>query len=163
MSKKELQERLEEIFVDNTKPRPLIEIVRDGGGLDIAAEDFDWGNYFDCPIRIEDVQDGYDACMYFFGQEINCLHFMSDWYSACDVEKFILRYLPVFRDFFNENNREGYRPMDYERADHADEDEGFYEAYIMPFESLINGNYTEDDYLELVTRLMDYKIKKEDK
>jgi hypothetical protein len=61
--------------------------------------------------------------------------------------------MDAFKKFFNEENREGYRPMDYENADDSTSDDGFYEAYLEGLESLLIGNYSEDDYEKLVLLL----------
>ena len=156
----ELKEQAKTVLPEKKEERirPLIEVIQEQGCIDIAGNIFDWGIAFDCACQIKDIHDGYDMFMYFIGREVNCLKFQPNWYSLCDVEKFIKKYISVFKKFFNEKNREGYRPMDYEDADNEERDLGFYEAYLQPLESLIAGNYIEDDYLELSKSLMNLKL-----
>lgn len=71
---------------------------------------------------------------------------------TCKVADLMWKHRDVFEPFFNENNRYGYRPADYGDID-PDEDEGFYEAYMTPLESLIVGNYSEEDYSKLLEAL----------
>lgn len=120
-----------------------------GGGFDIADEDWDWGVYMDCRDSWEECEDYYDKLMLLMAEHIICLNYNSDWYSPCQVAKFITKHIEAFTKFFNEENREGYRPLDYAGSADAEKDDGFYEAYMMPLESLIAGNYSEDNYEKL--------------
>jgi len=122
-------------------------------GLDICDDTFDWGTFFCCEENWEQCKDYYDKFMLLLALNIKCVTIRNDWYSPCLVKEFIMENISVFKKFFNENNREGYRPQDYENADDGDADEGFFEAYMEPMESLLVGNYSEDDYKELYEQL----------
>lgn len=71
---------------------------------------------------------------------------------TCKVADLMWAHRDVFEPFFNENNKRGYRPKDYGDID-PDEDGGFFEAYMVPLESLIVGNYSDEDYSQLVEAL----------
>lgn len=82
----------------------------------------------------------------------DCLDNFAYYGVTCKVADLMWKHRDVFEPFFNENNKRGYRPKDYDDID-PDEDEGFYEAYMMPLESLIVGNYSEEDYSKLLEAL----------
>ena len=118
-------------------------------GFDIADVDFDWGNYFEVPEEVEN-DDYYDKCMIFFAENITMVNYQENWYSGCKIGEFLMNYEDAFTTFMNEENRYEYRP---ENFDFEIGDEDWYELYIMTFESLINGNYCEEDYEKLYTYL----------
>lgn len=128
----------------------LYELVNFAGGFDICDDDFDWGIYFDFS---DGSNDAYDQFMITIAKQIEVIKLKQDQYSPCKVADFIVKNLDAFKKFFNEENREGYRPMDYENADNNTVDEGFFEAYMQGMESLIAGNYTDDDYKKLLKLL----------
>lgn len=117
-------------------------------GFDIADTEWDWGTYVGF-IDEDQVEDAYDRFILYFIQNVEIERLNEDWYSPCKVAEFVVKHLNAFKKFFNEENREGYRPMDYEDADNSNEDEGFFEAYMCGIESLLCGNYCEDDYEKL--------------
>ena len=128
-------------------------IVKTGYGFDIADKDWDWGTYFDCPATWDECNDYYDRCCLLFALNIKVEEIRQDWYSPCYVADFLWEHRDAFGKFFDEENREGYRPCDY--SDIApDEDTGFLEAYLEPFESLLIGNYSESDYKKLYFMLV---------
>ena len=124
-------------------------------GCDICDNDWDWGIYLGIPEAksIEDCEDAYDKFTLLLALNLKTKGLRSNWYTPCDVSGFIEEHREVFENFFNEENREGYRPMDYEGPLKADEDEGYYEAFMLPMESLIAGNYCDEDYERLVSLL----------
>ena len=129
--------------------KSLFEVLSLTGkeGLDICDDIWDWGIYLGCERSFENCKDDYyDKCMLLFALNFTCTKVCETGYSTCLVSKFIHDNIDVFREFFNEENREGYRPMDYDNADDWESDDGFYEAYMQPMESLIAGNYTDSDY-----------------
>lgn len=136
-------------------------MMTNGEGFDICDDVWDWGIYFGCPKSFEECEskdpdmeyDWYEALMLLFALNITCTKIQPKWYSVCLITQFIKDNIDVFRKFFNENNREGYRPMDYENAEDDTVDDGFYEAYMQPMESLIAGNYSYSDYEELYKAL----------
>ena len=130
----------------------LYEASQVTGGLDIADKDWDMGVYFECPKSWEEANDGYDKFMLLLGCNIRVEQFSEDWYTTCYIAEFMWENRDVFDKFFNENNRKGYRPMDYKDLD-PEADTGFYEAYMEPFESLLIGNYSDDDYMTLYKML----------
>lgn len=130
-----------------------------GEGFDICDKDWDWGIYMGCERDFNHCKDSdgnpdyYYACMLLFCLNIRCTKIRPEYYSVCRVSDFIKNNIDVFREFFNENNREGYRPMDYKNADDDNKDDGWYEAYMQPMESLIAGNYCQSDYEKLYLAL----------
>ena len=123
-----------------------------GDGFDISDDDWDWGTYIEA-YSPEDVYDSYDRFMVYLAENIEIVKFNENWYSPCKVAQFIVEHQAAFRQFFNEENREGYRPKDYKEADDPTVDEGFYEVYLCGLESLMVGNYTEEDYSKLLKLL----------
>jgi hypothetical protein len=130
-------------------------MMTNGEGFDIADVDWDWGIYLGIEKDWKGCADEtgnpdyYYAFMLFLALNITCKRVNKNWYSPCYVSKFIAENIDVFRDFFNKHNQEGYRPMDYENGDDPDSDDGFLEAYMTPLESMIAGNYCQEDYKEL--------------
>ena len=138
--------------VPEIKDVSLYEAImrQNGEGFDICDNVWDWGIYIGCPKSFEEAgDDWYDKCMLLFCLNIRCKKVQPKWYSICLVSQFIKENIEVFRTFFNERNREGFRPSDYKHADDDTEDAGFFEAYMEPMESLIAGNYSESDYKDL--------------
>ena len=136
--------------------RPLYEVIREVNqdGFDICDNDWDWGTYFGCEMSWEKCRDFYEKCMLLFALNIKCIIFNDNWYSPCLVKEFIWENKEVFTKFFNEENKEDYRPMDYEGHElDPNVDDGFYEAYMEPMESLIEGNYSERQYKKLFEML----------
>ena len=123
-----------------------------GEGFDVSDNTWDWGTYIGY-VEDEDDLDYYDKFTLYLTKNVEIERYNDDWYSPCKVCEFIVAHQDAFRKFFNEENREGYRPMDYENGDDSTIDEGFYEAYMMGLESLLVGNYSESDYKKLYTLL----------
>lgn len=138
----------------------------DGNGFDISDTYWDWGTYFECPLKWEDCHSYCDACMLLFALNIEFVKFKSDWFSPCKVTEFIENNREAFDRFLNEAYREGYRPCDGDRLN-ADEDKGYYELYMDAMEQLLIGNFSESKYERLFQLLTDgveipeLKIKKE--
>lgn len=124
-------------------------------GADISDRDWDWGIFLGIPEAetIKECEDGYDRFCLLLALNLHCEGIVRDWYTPCDVCAFIEAHRKTFERFFNEENREGYRPMDY-NSPKATEDKGYYEAFMQPMESLIAGNYTDEDYEKLVNLLL---------
>lgn len=116
-------------------------------GFDIAADIFDWGVYFETP-QPNKAEDYYGKLMVFFAEHIEMKNYRKDWYSICEIEKFIMEYLEQFTKFMDEENKEDYRPSNYEPLKDI-EDYLMYDIYIPTLESLIVGNYSEQDYKKL--------------
>lgn len=126
-------------------------------GCDICDVDWDWGIYLGIPDgakSIDSCEDGYDKFCFILCLNLKTKGIQPEWYTPCNVCGFIEEHRATFEEFFNEKNREGYRPSDYEGPLKPDEDKGYYEAFMEPMESLIAGNYSESDYDELVTMLL---------
>lgn len=66
--------------------------------------------------------------------------------AHCDIEGFIKSNIKVFTDFMEKHNKEEYRPSHYEDMD----DELFYDLYIMTFQHLVVGNYSYEEYQDLL-------------
>lgn len=80
-------------------------------------------------------------------------------YAVCvKLTDYIWARREVFEKFMNEENREGYRPMDYDPEDINPEIDGvFYDVYLTTFECLVIGNYAESDYLKLYKMLLQWE------
>ena len=137
---------------------PLYQVIQNYGDIDIGDNTYDWGVGFSCPDSWEECEDYYDRFLLLLAINIECIHPQPDWYSTCLVSEFISKNIKAFRKFFNEENREGYRPMDYENSDDYTVDEGFYDSYLLPLEGLIVGNYAEEDY-EKIYKLLTKEVK----
>ena len=131
----------------------LSELIKLSGGLDISDNTFDWGAYIEFTDEPNEEIDWYNEFCKEIAQRTEVVHINQDWYSPCKVSEMIVANMDAFKKFFNEENREGYRPMDYENADDSTSDDGFYEAYLQGLESLLVGNYAEEDYEKLVKLL----------
>ena len=116
---------------------------------DIGDDVYDWGVNFSCYIDKKKCTDYYSKLMRYFATQIECDHYQPKWYSNCFVSKFIKEHLDVFTKFFNEENNENYQPQKYEDID----DELFYDIYMTSFESLIVGNYNDEQYEKLFKML----------
>ena len=125
-------------------------------GCDICDNDWDWGIFLSLPDgdSVESCEDGYDKFCMLLCLNLRCKGIKHNWYTPCNVAGFIEEHRAVFEEFFNEENREGYRPSDYEGPLKANEDKGYFEAFMEPMESLIAGNYCESDYDKLVAMLL---------
>lgn len=135
------------------KDEPLYDAVRRTDGLDICDSVYDWGIFVYCEESLDKCNDWYDAFMYVFCVNVICEKQVSDWYSPCRVTEFVKENMKAFKKFFNKENREGYRPKDYENSDDPDVDEGFFEAYLEGMESLLAGNYCDRQYRDLIQLL----------
>ena len=76
-----------------------------------------------------------------------------NWYTVCDVCGFIEANKEAWDQFLNEENREGYRPMDYKHLD-PNKDDGYFEVYMQSFEQLCIGNYSDRQYGKLFLLLL---------
>lgn len=123
-------------------------VVEEGGDIDIGDIDWDWWTCFDCHENWEETEDYYDKFMLLFALSVEI-----DEIDRIDACKFIMNNKEVLEEFFNEQNKVGYRPKDYDDPQ-PDTDDGFYEAYLMPLESLLIGNYSEEDYKWLYQKLL---------
>ena len=128
----------------------LYEMIRltQTEGFDCCDNDWDFGVFMTCEKSFEDCHDYYDKFMLLLCLNIKCIKYSPKWYSPCDFVSFFEENKEPINKFLNEENREGYRPMDYKKLD-KEEDSGYYEVYFLSFENLINGNYCENDYEKL--------------
>lgn len=110
--------------------------------LDLADDTFDWCNCYEIN---EIPKDNYDKCMLKFG-EMRCVD-MNSGYIICDICEYIDQHRKAFDKFMNEENKDCFKPMNYDRVE-VDEEE-FFDLYLTTFESLLNGNYCEEDYEKL--------------
>lgn len=123
----------------------------DKDGFDIADEIFDWANYFGIDLHNTE-KDSYDVVMVYFANNIEMVCYRENWYSSCKVSEFIQKHRKAFDEFMRTTNNESYQP----KEDVTIDDEEFYDLYLMTFESLINGNYAEEDYEWLYDLLLKY-------
>ena len=125
-------------------------------GCDICDNDWDWGIYLGFPEDVDSVEEckePYDAFCLLLALNLKTKVVRPDWYTPCNVCEFIEENRKAFDKFMNEENREGYRPKDYEEPLKANEDDGYYEVYMATMENLIAGNYSDSDYEKLVKYL----------
>ena len=128
----------------------------DNYGFDIADDIWDWGNYFETPRNFKECKnDYYNLLMWHFANNIEIVKYQQDWYSICKVSEFIYKNIKAFNQFMNEENRDDYRPNEYEEIESVD-DGLMVDIYLPTFENLINGNYSDDDYKKLCEYLIKY-------
>lgn len=118
---------------------------------DISDDVYDWWVDFSCCTDKSKCTDYYDKLMRYFATQIECDRYRPNWYSNCFVSKFIKEHLNVFRQFLNEENREGRRPKDCE--DSETDDETFYTIYMTSMKQLIGGDYSERECEKLFKML----------
>ena len=128
----------------------LINYCKQGYGLDICDDTWDWGNYFEVDGESNDY---YDKVMQFFAMGIEVLKYDPTWFTVCDVAEFILKHKSAFDVFMNEVNADDFKPCNNEELCSVD-DYVMFEVYIATFQELINGNYSEEDYKKLYFELV---------
>lgn len=153
---------------ESKKPETLCESLEDSIAAtfkregvdegDISDEIYDWGVYV---CYTEEPVDNYDKFMNYLLENIEMVEFKSDWYSPCKVTEFMLEHFDAFAKFFNEENGEAFRPDSYEGVNWS-EDEEFYDVFLASLESLINGNYTDEDYGKILSYLENGDVEKLD-
>lgn len=117
-------------------------------GFDIADETWDWGNYFECPIELDQDSDYYDKLMHLFAERIDVIKYQENWFTICDISNFIMQNIDAFTKFMIEFNNDNFNPSLCGVPESID-DYLLYELYIGTFQELINGNYAEKDYEKL--------------
>lgn len=134
----------------------LYEVLQLTGneGFDIGDEKRDWGNCFDCP-HYEDIKDNYGKLMVLFALNIRVVRFQKDWYTTTTTSDFIVENKKAFTRFMNESNRPEYQPQTYGNEIDNDDDL-FYDLYMVTFENLINGYYSEQSYGKLYNYIVKY-------
>lgn len=120
-------------------------------GFDIADEIFDWATYFGFDFDSLE-KDSYDVVMTYFANEIEMVNYQENWYSCCKVSEFIQKHRKAFDLFMKEVNNERYQPDEEVTI----EDEEFCDLYLATFESLVCGNYADEDYDLLYELLLTY-------
>lgn len=125
-------------------------------GADICDEIWDWGIFLSCPDKgdVADLDDAYDKFCLILCLNLTCKKFVPDFYTPCNVCEFIEAHRKTFDAFLEEENREGFRPSDYPKPLNSNQDEGYYEVYMLSMENLIAGNYADSDYEKLVNMLL---------
>lgn len=117
-------------------------------GFDIGDEIFDWATYFGADLH-DTTNDSYNVVMVYFANEIEMVNYNEDWYSCCKVSEFIQSHRKAFDKFMVKCNNKNYQPNDKITMD----DEEFCDLYLSTFESLVCGNYADEDY-ELLYELL---------
>lgn len=118
-------------------------------GFDICDQTFDWGNYFGLDFELKE-KDIYEMVMEYFARNIEMVNYQKEWFSVCKVSEFIQAHRKAFDMFMKECNGESHQP----NSSVSMEDEEFYWLYLATFESLINGNYSDDDYKLLLSLML---------
>ena len=167
MAKSKITTEIPERTLNGLKLYEVMQIV--GGGFDISDKDYDWGIYCECEKNWKSCDDWYDRFILLICLNITCVSYSENWYSECNVREFIIDNLEAFEKFCNEENRDDYKPQYWkdkgEKIDpEADENELFYEIYMQTMESLIAGNYCDEDYHKLYCYLTgdEYTERKEE-
>ena len=146
--------------VPEMEHKSLYEVLRLGGweDLDICDTIWDWGvnlghggySSFEDIDKDNPMDPWYYKIILLFCLNIKVEKVQPKWYTVCHVAEFIDENREAFDKFMNEENREGYRPKDYPKHQNPTiDDELFYDIYLPTFESLVVGNYTDDDYKKL--------------
>lgn len=120
-------------------------------GFDISDEIFDWATYFGADLH-NTTNDSYNVLMVYFANEIEMVNYQENWYSCCKVSEFIQKHKKAFDMFMKEVNNERFQPDDEVTID----DEEFCDLYLSTFESLVCGNYADEDYELLYDLLLTY-------
>ena len=123
------------------------QIINSKEGLDICDTIYDYGTYYDFNIE-ED--DSYSLCMKEMAKHIDFKCFKSNWYSQCEIAKFMFENQKTFNEFMNKYYNEEYRPKD---NTYSIEDEEFYDVYIDLFNMLVRGTFDSDQYTWLRKKL----------
>ena len=123
----------------------------DKDGFDIADEIFDWATYFGADLH-DTTNDSYNVVMVYFANEIEMVNYKENWYSCCKVSEFIQKHRMAFDKFMKQANNSAYHPDDEVTID----DEEFCDLYLSTFESLVCGNYADEDYELLYELLLTY-------
>ena len=126
-------------------------ILCDIDNTDIGDDVYDWGVNFACYVDKGKCKDYYNKLMRMFATQIECDKYRPNWYSHCFVSKYIKEHIDVFRTFLNEENREGFKPENYNNTEN--DDEQFFDIYMTSMEQLISGNYSDKQYEKLYKML----------
>lgn len=128
----------------------LYDAVKKYGYITIA--DVDWDIEIDFFFNDEQEEDdfpGHTKCLAEIAKRTKVESASPTGEVYCYLANMIIENKKAFKKFFNEKNRFGYRPKDFKNADDPDTDDGFFEAYLLGLETLINGGYNENDHNQL--------------
>lgn len=123
---------------------------------DIADNTYDYVVSFSCHLKKGQCHDCYALFMRRIATQIECDKFDIDTptLAHCDIRGFIRKNIDVFIDFMEKNNREEYQPSHYyEDLKGGIDDETFYDLFFNTFNCLVVGDYTEEQYEELLKAL----------
>lgn len=117
--------------------------------VDIADNVWDFMTNFGCKVKKDKCKDYYDKLMRLFAINIECNHFelRSSPVAHCYISEYISKNINAFNTFMGKNNRDGYKPSEYKLVE--EETDLWYDLYMNTFESLVVGNYSDDQYKEL--------------
>lgn len=142
----------------------LYEVIYkdDNMGLDITDKNNGWDTvvHLGCKKDWETTKDSYDRLMLLFACNIKVEDYHPDWYTHCFIADFLWENRTIFEKFFNKHNSNQFTPSYFKEELQRqgkdlspDEDTGFYESFMLPFESLLEGHYSPQDYEELFRAL----------
>ena len=123
----------------------------DKDGFDITDEIFDWATYFGADLH-DTTNDSYNVVMVYFANEIEMVNYKENCYSCCKVSEYIQKHRMAFDKFMKQANNSACQPDDEVTID----DEEFCDLYLSTFESLVCGNYADEDYELLYELLLTY-------
>lgn len=117
--------------------------------VDIADNTYDFAVNFACNLDKNKCKDYYDKLMRMFAIGIECGNFeiWSSPVAHCDIVAFIRQHYTSFNVFMSHNNRDGYKPQEYDLVE--EDTDLWYDLYMNTFESLVIGNYSDEQYKEL--------------
>ncbi|MGN1337359.1 MAG: hypothetical protein ACI4WW_02675 [Candidatus Coprovivens sp.] len=146
--------------MENKTPLKLFEFLEliDIDCLDICDDIWDWGVGFCIPnIENKNDFDYYDKFIMLLAHNIEIIKYQKNWYSQCNITKFIMENLKAFTQFMEEENIDEYNPSKYleneDEKDITDDNSIIIDVYLPTLESLIIGNYSNSDYEKIYNYL----------
>lgn len=124
--------------------------------FDISDTIYDWLNYFTCDTSEQEQNDNYEKAMTYFAKHIEVESQNTAWGSLtviCKITDFLKKHQKAFDKFCNTHNKEEFTPKYYKKQYGKIDGEDYYYIYFTTFQCLINGNYCESDYKELLELL----------
>lgn len=123
----------------------LYELVKSKSGLDVCDKVFDVGMYFD----FSDDGDNYDRCMVDMAKRIEVIEVKENWYTICNITKFLETNKKIFDDFIEKFYKDEYKP----KKSYTPDEEEFYDVYVELFEQLVIGSWCDKHYAWLLKEL----------
>lgn len=144
--------------------KKLSEVIEVIGGFDICDEVFDYGIYYD--YDSEEKNDYYDKTLKLVADKIEFIKYQKDWYSCCNITKFIEENQVAIDKFMDIVYKEQYTPRFICKKNNIDkitsDDEIFADVYLdLFFNDLAIGNLTDNEYKQLYKLLSENESESE--